>query len=113
MAQLEKELGEVVQKYTELSGIIDSANSIRASLDKLESIDATEEIKACDVIHEELDAIASDLADLTGWLDQYAQKDKSVNALQKEIEEVEKELADVPLCSKCGRPMEDCDDSMR
>jgi chromosome segregation ATPase len=105
-----KELEEVVQKFNTLSSVMASIQKIQDSLKKLESIDATDELVECDTVQRELSALSEDLEQLTDWIEKYNQKQALLLGMDMEIKGMTAELGSMPLCSECGRPLEECDE---
>jgi chromosome segregation ATPase len=110
MNSIESELEEIVQKYAELERVASSLRKMEESIALLKALDVSEEIAAYDNIQTELDKVSDSIAEFTDWLRMYSAKEKMTKDLNTELSIVQKELEAIPVCSECGKPLEDCDD---
>lgn len=110
IGSMQQELEEVTTKYSELARVVSSIKKLEENISILKSIDASAELEKCDNIQRELDAITDSLANFTDWIRSYAAKQRMVDEAQKEYDALSKELGAIPVCSECGRPLEDCND---
>jgi exonuclease SbcC len=106
-AMIQKERGEVVQKFNSIDNVISSLENIQKSLNILNSIDASRELAECDSIQRELSVVSEDLVQLADWTENYTAKEQGIAALNKELNALKIEMAQMPLCPECGRPLED------
>lgn len=107
---IKTELEGVMAKYNELDKMMATFKKLDESIALLKTIDATRELEQCETVQRELEIITDDLADLTDWIRTYSAKNDVIGRIQNEYDSVNKELQAIPICSECGRPLEDCDE---
>jgi DNA repair protein SbcC/Rad50 len=110
---IKTELEGVMAKYNELGKMLATFKKLDESIAVLKTIDASRELEQCETVQRELETITDDLADLTNWIRTYSAKNDVIGRIQNEYDSVNKELQAIPICSECGRPLEDCDDRNR
>jgi DNA repair protein SbcC/Rad50 len=108
--KVDKELKELMLRYSELERVASSLRQMEEDIVKLKKLDVSDDIVKYDNIQNELDSIADAISGFTSWITMYTAKEQIISKTEEELNIAKKELEAIPVCSECGKPLEDCDD---